>query len=140
MRRIEANMMTRGAIRGMALALPLAFLVGACESVGDPALGPTIPLAAPAPMAAPTPMDGTWASTDGIFVASFQGGSFISRYTKTNEVLAQGTYSVSGTLVNMQWMSVAAQQHRSAICAMTAQDAVRCNQSGGGSFDLTRAI
>jgi hypothetical protein len=86
-----------------------------------------------------TAMDGQWASTDGIFVASFQGGQFTSRFTKTNEVLAQGTYSVTGDQVSMQWLSVATQQQRSASCSFAGEGLVRCNQAGGGSFDLRRA-
>ena len=83
-------------------------------------------------------MDGNWASTDGIFVANFQGGSFTSRFTQTNEVLAQGSYSVTGPNVAMQWLSVATQQQRSANCAFAGSNRVRCQQTGGGSFELTR--
>ena len=92
-----------------------------------------------APVAAATAVDGTWTSNDGVFVATFQAGAFTSRFTQTNEVLAQGTYSVSGDIVNLQWISVATQQQRSAICAHSAPDMLTCNQSGGGSFDLKRA-
>ena len=91
------------------------------------------------PVARGTRMDGQWASTDGVFVASFQGGQFTSRFTKTNEVLAQGTYSVVGDQVSMQWLSIATQQQRSANCTFAAgAGTVRCNQAGGGSFELTR--
>jgi hypothetical protein len=83
-------------------------------------------------------MDGTWASTDGVFIASFQHGKFVSRFTKTNEILAQGTYTVSGNSVSMQWLSVQAQQQRSANCSMTDASTVSCDQAGGGAFDLQR--
>ena len=84
-------------------------------------------------------MDGNWASTDGVFVATFQGGRFTSRFTQTNEVLAQGTYSVTGGNVSMQWVSVQAQQQRAANCAFTGTDSVACTQTGGGSFQLNRS-
>jgi hypothetical protein len=119
-------------------------------SEGALMIRPSIPIAAglaglllaacqafqPAPRG--TAMDGQWASTDGIFVASFDGGQFTSRFTKTNEVLAQGTYSVAGDQVSMQWLSVATQQQRSASCSFAGEGLVRCNQAGGGSFDLRR--
>jgi hypothetical protein len=89
--------------------------------------------------AAATPMDGSWASTDGVFVANFQEGNFTSRFTRTNEVLAQGTYTVSGSQISMQWLSVATQQQRSASCTMSGSDTVRCEQAGGGGFELQRA-
>ena len=89
-----------------------------------------------APMPAMTPMDGVWSSTDGVFVASFQSGNFTSRFTSTNEILAQGNYAVSGNIVSMQWMSVATQQRRSATCTINTPDNVSCNQDGGGRFEL----
>jgi hypothetical protein len=90
----------------------------------------------PAPRA--TAMDGTWASTDGVFVASFQNGRFTSRFTQTNEILAQGTYTVSGNSVSMQWISVQAQAQRSANCSINSPTSVSCSQPGGGAFDLQR--
>jgi hypothetical protein len=84
------------------------------------------------------PMDGNWASTDGVFVASFQDGRFTSRFTKTNEILAQGTYTVAGSNVSMQWISVQAQQQRSANCSITSASTVACTQAGGGAFNLQR--
>ncbi len=100
--------------------------------------GPS-PIGMQAPRAAATPMDGSWASTDGVFVANFQGGNFTSRFTRTNEILAQGTYSMSGSQISMRWLSVATQQERSASCSMSGADTVRCEQAGGGGFELQRA-
>lgn len=120
-------------IRGTILsALALAALLGGCQSY-DMAGGPATT------SAASTAMDGAWTSTDGVFVATFTGGSFTSRFTKTNEILAQGTYTVSGPNISMRWMSVATQQQRSAACTFTGADTVTCNQDGGGSFDLKRS-
>jgi hypothetical protein len=85
-----------------------------------------------------TRMDGQWASTDGVFIASFRGGQFTSRFIKTNEVLAQGTYSVTGEQVSMQWLSIATQQQRFATCTFAGAATVRCEQAGGGRFELTR--
>jgi hypothetical protein len=117
-------------------ALALAALVGGCQSY-DMA-GPT---AAPVAMTmAPTPLDGAWSSTDGVFVANFENGNFTSRFIKTSEILAQGTYTVSGANVRLDWISVATQQRRSASCFFTAADTVSCNQDGGGSFDLKRSV
>lgn len=107
-----------------ALAVPM--LLAACQSMQQSA------------RPARSAMDGSWASTDGVFVASFQSGNFTSRFVKTNEVLAQGTYTVTGGQVAMRWLSVATQQERSADCSFTGADAVHCNQMGGGGFELRR--
>jgi len=107
---------------GVALAI---LLLGACQTFEQ------------SPFSRAT-MDGTWASTDGVFIANFQNGKFVSRFTKTNEVLAAGTYTVTGNQISMQWISVQAQQQRSANCSMTGASTVSCTQAGGGSFDLQR--
>jgi hypothetical protein len=86
-----------------------------------------------------TPMDGRWASTDGVFIAEFQGGSFTSRFTQTNEILAQGTYAVNGGTVSLRWLSVQAQAQRSATCTFTSASLVHCQQDGGGAFELQRS-
>jgi hypothetical protein len=112
----------------IAFLLSAAFLV-ACQSMPIPGVQ----------RPASSPMEGRWASTDGIFVATFQGGNFTSRFTKTNEILAQGTYTALGNSIQMQWLSVATQQNRSANCTFTGPNSVHCNQTGGGGFDLTRA-
>ena len=82
---------------------------------------------------------GAWSSNDGVFVATFDAGVFTSRFTQTNEILAQGTYPVSGNTVRLDWVSVATQQRRSATCTITAATSVTCTQAGGGSFDLNRS-
>ncbi|MGH6926339.1 MAG: hypothetical protein ACRED5_21640 [Propylenella sp.] len=85
-----------------------------------------------------TPMDGRWASSDGVFIADFQRGSFTSRFVQTNEILAQGTYTVSGANVSLRWLSVQAQEQRAANCTFTSADLVSCQQEGGGNFNLQR--
>lgn len=110
----------------LAIAVLAVSTLAACQTAG----GPT---------ARSTPMDGKWASTDGVFVANFRRGSFTSRFTQTNEILAQGTYSVAGTRVSMNWLSVATQQQRSASCTILGRNTVRCDQGGGGTFELKRS-
>jgi hypothetical protein len=114
-------------------ALVLAALsVGACQSFDRGGEQPP-------PQAVATAMDGNWASTDGVFVASFERGGFVSRFTATNEMLAKGTYTVAGTDVTMDWISVATKQQRAAACTIMSADVVACNQQGGGKFELRRS-
>lgn len=111
--------------------LTAALFVGACQTGFYQS-------SAPPPPQAMTPMDGMWSSTDGVFVAQFDAGRFTSRFTATNEILAQGSYNVAGNIVTMQWTSVATQQRRSATCTINTRDTVTCNQDGGGNFQLAR--
>lgn len=102
-----------------------SFLLAACQMLQPAARG--------------TRMDGRWASSDGIFVATFNGGSFTSVDARTSAVLAQGSYSVAGDQVSMQWLSLTSKQQRSATCTFAGAATVRCDQTGGGSFELTRS-
>ena len=121
-----------GSIRGAAVLATL--LAGGCQTGFYDAGTPS-----PPPVGAgPTAMDGIWASTDGVFIANFQGGRFTSHFTKTNEILAQGTYGVAGSSVTLNWISVKTKQQRAATCTFTAGDTVACDQQGGGNFQLKR--
>lgn len=84
-------------------------------------------------------MDGQWASSDGIFVATFNNNSFTSVDARTNAVLAQGSYSVQNSQVNMQWISASTNQQRAAVCTFSGPDSVSCNQPGATPFQLNRA-
>ncbi len=82
-------------------------------------------------------MDGTWSSNDGVFVATFEDGTFTSRFTRTNEILAQGTYTLTGNVrepaMDIGRDAAAALRH---LRHHRRPARVTCNQSGGGSFDL----
>lgn len=112
--------------------------VAACQGGERVAMLPGRAIA-PAPQPAPSPMDGRWASTDGIFVATFRGGEFTSVDAKTNAVLAQGRYNVAGDQVRMNWLSTTANEERSATCAFSGGARVTCTQANGASFELRRA-
>lgn len=104
----------------------LATLLAGCQMMSDPS-GP-----------GRTQMDGNWASADGVFVATFSGGSFVSRFTQTNEILAQGSYTVNGPDIAMRWLSAATQEQRAANCSFRSANTVHCEQVGAGGFDMNR--
>ena len=107
----------------VAFVLSAAFLAG-CQ------MAQTVP--------AGSPLDGNWASSDGIFVATFQNSSFSSRDARTGAVLAQGSYSLQGGQVSMQWVSTTTQQQRSATCALSGPTTLNCQQPGATPFQLNR--
>ena len=83
-------------------------------------------------------MDGRWASGDGVFVATFNNSSFTSLDARTNAVLAQGSYSVQGNQVSMNWVSATANLQRSALCTFVSANSVTCDQPGATPFQLNR--
>ena len=90
------------------------------------------------PIAGGTAMDGSWVSSDGVFVATFQDGSFTSVDAKTNAVLARGRYSVQGSTVALNWTSARRGQQFSATCTFTTGNDLHCSQPGSTEFDLRR--
>src|SRR5688572_2340577 len=68
---------------------------------------------------AATAIEGNWASTDGVFLGDFRGGTFTTKRTQDNKLLAQGTYSTSGNQVVMRWASLATSEQLSATCTMS---------------------
>lgn len=85
------------------------------------------------------PLEGNWASDDGVFVATFSGGAFSSRLTGTGEtVVADGRYTRSSGGFQLRWVSIVANEARSADCTFTAANRVRCNPSAGQPFTMTR--
>jgi len=85
-----------------------------------------------------SPLDGNWASSDGIFVATFQNNGFSSRDARTGAVLAQGSYALQGSQVSMQWTSTTTQQQRSANCTLSSPTTLNCQQPNATPFQLNR--
>lgn len=82
---------------------------------------------------------GNWASSDGVFVATFANGAFSSRLTGTGEVVvADGRYSRVSDGLELTWTSIAANERRSALCQFQSAETVRCNPSAGRPFTMTR--
>ena len=115
----------------------VALILSAVILAGCQYGGPRLMARASASTAAP--IDGTWASGEGVSVTSFNNGRFTTRFTQTNEVLAEGTYLMRGGQATMQWVSIAAQEQRSAVCSFTGADSLRCAPPQGEAFTLTRS-
>ena len=95
---------------GLVLAVASAALA-ACVSSGPRPL-PT----ASAP--APAGVEGNWADPNGI-VSTFQAGTFTTRTTDSNQLLASGTYTnTSPTLVEINMTSLVRNKQSKVNCAL----------------------
>ena len=83
-------------------------------------------------------IDGDWVSGDGISVSTLRGGSLMTRFVDTNELLAQGTYTVQGNQATMSWVSIRSQENRSATCVQVSAAQMSCNSPDGQNFVLNR--
>jgi hypothetical protein len=89
---------------------------------------------------APQGVEGTWADPNGI-VSTFQGGTFSTRSTDSNALLASGTYtSLSPTLVEISMTSLVRNTQSRVNCSLVTPSQLNCTQDSGAQFSLTRRI
>jgi hypothetical protein len=86
----------------------------------------------------PQGVDGTWVDPNGI-VSSFQGGTFTTRASDSNAVLATGTYtSMSPTMVEINLTSLVRKTQSRVNCALVTSSQLNCTQDTGAQFSLAR--
>ncbi|MFB9952482.1 outer membrane lipoprotein Omp10 [Rhizobium puerariae] len=90
------------------------------------------------PPAQPRGVEGKWVDPNGI-VSSFQGGTFNTRSSDSNTLLASGTYvSLSPTLVEINMTSLVRKTQSRVNCALVTPSQLNCTQDSGAQFSLTR--
>lgn len=106
-----------------------ASLLSGCYSTGPRPLPPI--------QQAPT-VDGAWVDPNGI-VSTFQAGTFSTRTTDTNQLLASGTYTVvSDRLVEINMTSLVRNTQSRVNCAMATINQLNCTSDSGAQFTLAR--
>jgi hypothetical protein len=84
-------------------------------------------------------IDGSWTDPNGL-ISTFQAGSFNTRTTDTNQLLASGTYvKLSGNNLYEISMTSHVQNKQSKVnCAMISPNQVNCTADSGAQFTLMR--
>ena len=112
-------------------------LLAAAASLAACVDGGTRPMPVAAP-AAPTTVEGSWADPNGI-ISTFQAGTFTTRTTDTNQMLASGTYTnLSPTLVEINMTSLVRKTQSKVNCALVTPYQLNCTSDAGSQFSLTR--
>lgn len=107
------------------LAIGLVLPVAACSTAPEPAKAPIA--------------NGAWASSDGIYRAEFNNGTFRSVANDTGEVLSQGNYTVnSETSLQISWRGNVSGKFNSAKCTKPDVNTMNCVDESGKSFSLLR--
>ncbi|OBZ95325.1 membrane protein [Pararhizobium polonicum] len=92
----------------------------------------------PSRQLAPAGVEGAWVDPNGI-VSTFSGGTFTTRTTDTNQVLASGNYTnLSPRLVEINMRSMVRNTQSKVNCAMVTQSQLNCTTDSGAQFSLTR--
>jgi len=91
------------------------------------------------PVAAQGPaVDGRWVDKNGI-VSTFQAGTFNTRASDSNALLASGTYNkLSPTLVEINMTSLVRKTQSRVNCSLVTQSQLNCTQDSGAQFSLAR--
>ncbi|ABR61519.1 hypothetical protein GOC91_13755 [Sinorhizobium medicae] len=85
-----------------------------------------------------TGVEGSWVDPNGI-VSTFAGGTFSTRTTDTNQLLASGNYvNVSPTLVEINMTSLVRNIQSKVNCALATPSQLNCTTDSGAQFSLTR--
>ncbi|KQV13987.1 hypothetical protein ASC97_12285 [Rhizobium sp. Root1203] len=115
----------------------LVVLVGACAALA----ACVSPSPRPMPVAAnpaPSGVEGSWADPNGI-ISTFQAGTFTTRTTDSNQLLASGTYvNTSPSLVEINMTSLVRKTQSKVNCALVTQSQLNCTSDAGSQFTLTR--
>lgn len=86
----------------------------------------------------PAGVEGAWVDPNGI-VSTFAGGTFSTRTTDTNQLLASGSYvSVSPTLVEINMTSLVRNTQSKVNCALVTSNQLNCTTDSGAQFSLAR--
>lgn len=115
----------------------LVVLVGACAALA----ACVSPSPRPMPVAAnpaPSGVEGSWADPNGI-ISTFQAGTFTTRTTDSNQLLASGTYvNTSPSLVEINMTSLVRKTQSKVNCALVTQSQLNCTSDAGSQFTLNR--
>ncbi|WP_026620329.1 hypothetical protein M728_002686 [Ensifer sp. WSM1721] len=83
-------------------------------------------------------VEGSWVDPNGI-VSTFAGGTFSTRTTDTNQLLASGTYvNVNPTLVEINMTSLVRNTQSRVNCALATPTQLNCTTDSGAQFSLAR--
>lgn len=86
----------------------------------------------------PQGVEGSWVDPNGI-VSTFQAGTFNTRSTDNNALLASGTYSqVSANLIEINMTSILRQKQSRVNCALISPSQLNCTTDAGSQFSLSR--
>ena len=101
-------------------------------------MGPREVRQQPPAQMAPAGVEGSWVDPNGI-VSTFAAGTFTTRTTDTNQVLASGTYTlVNDRLVEINMTSLVRNTQQKVNCALVTPTQLNCTSDSGAQFSLAR--
>jgi hypothetical protein len=116
----------RGLARGLIAASCAIVFLSACQN--EEKAGPPI-------------LNGSWASSDGVYVAEFLNGNFQAVANDTGGVISRGEYvAVASDQVRLRWVGLVSGQANQAECTRAEPNRMDCVDANGNRFSLSRSI
>ena len=89
--------------------------------------------------AGPPILNGSWASSDGVYTAEFLNGSFSAVANDTGTLISQGEYiAISETQIQLKWNGLVSGTSNQADCMRQEDNQLNCVDVKGNKFSLRR--
>lgn len=99
-----------------------------------------VPSYGPGPGGGGNSIEGVWLDPNGI-QSRFSAGTFETRTTDTNTLLATGRYNlINPRLVQIDIRSLVRQTNTTVNCSLVSPNRLNCTSSNGQQFSLTRRL
>lgn len=91
------------------------------------------------PLAGGGGLSGDWVSSDNVFTATFNNGSFVAIANDTGGKISEGSYFVtSASQIQLNWHGVVSGTNNSAICKRPDASTLICTDAGSKTFSLIK--
>lgn len=91
-------------------------------------------------IAGPPVLNGSWASTDGVYTANLLNGNFQATANDTGNVISRGEYTaISAEQVTLKWTGLVSGTNNEANCTKPDVNRLDCVDLNGNRFSLVRS-
>ncbi|MBL1405077.1 MAG: hypothetical protein COC00_003760 [Rhizobiales bacterium] len=91
------------------------------------------------PLAGGGGLSGDWVSSDNVFTASFNNGTFLALANDTGGKISEGNYVVtSAAQIRLDWRGVVSGTNNAAICNRPDASTLICTDTGSKTFTLIK--
>lgn len=92
-------------------------------------------------LAGPPVLNGSWASSDGVYVAQLANGKFQAVANDTGNVISEGSYlALSENKVQLSWVGKISGKSNQAECLKPDFNQLDCVDLSGNKFSLRRSL
>lgn len=92
-------------------------------------------------LAGPPVLNGSWASSDGIYVAELLNGQFKAVANDTGNVISEGSYiALAENRIKLSWVGKISGKSNEAECLKPDDNQLDCVDVSGNKFSLRRSL